>query len=77
MFSVIFIEREDYVKISFRSKGDFQANAFAAEHFNGGGHKNAAGGYSDLSLEKTLEKFEKLLPDYKKQLLENHIHNVE
>lgn len=77
MFSVIFIEREDYVKISFRSKGDFQANAFAAEHFNGGGHKNAAGGYSELSLEKTLEKFEKLLPDYKKQLLENHIHNVE
>ncbi len=77
MFSVIFIEKEDHVKISFRSKGDFQANAFATEHFNGGGHKNAAGGYSELSLEKTLEKFENLLPDYKKQLLENNIHNVE
>jgi len=77
MFSVIFIERVDHIKISFRSKGDFPANTFAANHFNGGGHKNAAGGYSDLSLDETLEKFENLLPEYKKQLLENHIHNVE
>lgn len=76
MFSVIFIEREDHIKISFRSKGDFQANTFAAQHFNGGGHKNAAGGYSEFPLDETLEKFENLLPDYKKQLLENHIHNV-
>lgn len=77
MFSVIFIEKEDYIKISLRSKGDFPANSFAASHFNGGGHKNAAGGYSELPLNETLEKFENLLPQYKNQLLENHIHNVE
>ncbi|MFP4620675.1 MAG: DHH family phosphoesterase [Bacteroidales bacterium] len=77
MFSVIFIERKNHIKVSFRSKGDFQANAFAANHFNGGGHKNAAGGYSELPMDETLDKFENLLPQYKKQLLENHIHNVD
>lgn len=77
MFSVIFIEQEDYVKISFRSKGDFYANRFASSHFNGGGHQNAAGGYSELSLEETLEKFESLLPEYKAQLLENHLYHAD
>ncbi|MBS3808258.1 MAG: bifunctional oligoribonuclease/PAP phosphatase NrnA [Bacteroidales bacterium] len=75
MFSVIFIQQEDYVKISFRSKGDFYANRFASKHFGGGGHKNAAGGYSDLSMEETLEKFESLLPEYKTQLLKNHLYH--
>ena len=77
MFSVIFIEQEDYVKISFRSKGDFYANRFASNHFNGGGHKNAAGGYSELSMKQTLEKFESLLPEYKTQLLENHLYHAD
>jgi phosphoesterase RecJ-like protein len=77
MFSVIFIEQEGYVKISFRSKGDFYANRFASAHFNGGGHKNAAGGFSELSLEETLEKFEALLPQYKAQLLENHLYHAD
>ena len=39
-----FVEREGIVKISFRSKGDFSVNQFARDHFNGGGHINAAGG---------------------------------
>lgn len=77
MFSVIFIEREDHIKISFRSKGQFQANMFAAKHFNGGGHKNAAGGYSEFPLDEALVKFESLIPEYKKQLVENHFHNVD
>lgn len=32
------------VRISLRSKGDFSVNDFSAQYFNGGGHKNAAGG---------------------------------
>jgi len=76
MFSVIFIEQKDHVKISFRSKGDFYTNRFAANHFNGGGHKNAAGGYSDLSMEETLQKFESLLPDYKSQLQDNPLYHA-
>ncbi len=67
-FTAIFIEKEKQVKISFRSKGDFPANKFAEDHFNGGGHKNASGGHSTDSLEITLKKFRELLPKYEKEL---------
>lgn len=69
-FALIFIEsqQEEIVKISLRSKGDFSVNDFARSHFSGGGHTNAAGGRSTLSLEDTVKKFEELLPDYKDQL---------
>jgi len=56
------------IKISLRSKGDFSVNEFSRAHFNGGGHTNAAGGASKLSLEETLEKFISILPNYKKEL---------
>lgn len=70
IFSVIFIEdmQKDFYKISFRSKGDFDVNEFARKYFNGGGHINAAGGRSDLSLKETLDKFEKLLEQHKEEL---------
>jgi len=69
-FAVIFIEsqQEEIVKISLRSKGDFSVNDFARLHFSGGGHTNAAGGRSTISLEETVRKFKDLLPDYKNQL---------
>ena len=44
---------DGFVKMSFRSKGDFSVNDFARENFSGGGHHNAAAGKSDLSLEDT------------------------
>ncbi|MEI8136627.1 MAG: DHH family phosphoesterase, partial [Bacteroidota bacterium] len=54
----LFMESPDgYIKISFRSKGKIDVNKFAREHFSGGGHINAAGGKSDLSLEETVNKF--------------------
>lgn len=70
IFAVIFIEKEneDMVKISFRSKGDFDVNKFARAHFDGGGHINAAGGKSDLSLNNTIVKFNKILPQYTEEL---------
>lgn len=67
-FSAFFVERDGVVKTSFRSKGSFDVNKFARAHFSGGGHANAAGGMSELSLTKTLAKFVALLPEYKKQL---------
>ena len=67
-FSAFFIEKKDHVKVSFRSKGNFPVNTFSAGHFNGGGHRNASGGELYESLEATLEKFRKLLPEYKEQL---------
>jgi len=67
-FSAFFIEREDHIKVSFRSKGDFAVNEFSKKHFNGGGHLNAAGGESYTTMKETLEKFKKLLPAYKEKL---------
>ena len=68
-FAAFFVEREDIIKISFRSKGNFDVNSFARENFNGGGHFNAAGAHSVLSLDSTLLKFVELLPKYKTKLL--------
>jgi phosphoesterase RecJ-like protein len=67
IFSAIFIEnnQENIIKISLRSKGNFSVNEFARAHFEGGGHINAAGGKSDLSLRDTVEKFISILPAYK------------
>ncbi|WP_333877985.1 DHH family phosphoesterase [Flavobacterium sp.] len=62
-FAAIFIEHKDekIIKISFRSQGSFDVNQFARDHFNGGGHINAAGGKSYESLHDTVKKFENLL----------------
>jgi len=59
VFSVIFIENynEQIIKMSFRSQGDFDVNVFAQKYFNGGGHKNAAGGRSDKKLAQSIADF--------------------
>src|SRR5690606_23262470 len=69
-FAVIFIEnkQENIVKISFRSKNNFSVNDFARNHYNGGGHINAAGGKSSQSLNKTITEFISILPRYKDEL---------
>ncbi|MEM0578530.1 DHH family phosphoesterase [Flavobacterium polysaccharolyticum] len=63
VFSAIFIENQEekIIKISFRSQGAFDVNEFARNHFNGGGHINAAGGKSEESLSATVAKFEELV----------------
>ena len=48
---------EDFVKISFRSKDHVDVNQFSRNHFNGGGHINAAGGKYMKSIEETIEDF--------------------
>ncbi len=57
--SVIFIEDsfEEIIKVSFRSKGKIDVNKFSKKYFNGGGHKNASGGYSNGSIIETEKKF--------------------
>ena len=66
MLAAIFIEdlQQGIIKISLRSKGDFSVNKMSREHFHGGGHTNAAGGKSDDNIEKTIEKFISILPQY-------------
>ena len=66
--AAMFTESKDMVKISFRSVGSFSVNEFARKHFAGGGHANAAGGRSDLSLQDTLERFKSLVIKNKQQL---------
>jgi phosphoesterase RecJ-like protein len=67
-FAAFFSENKGEIRISFRSKGNFAANLFSKNHFSGGGHKNAAGGISYLSLNETIAKFKTLLPQYKDEL---------
>ena len=69
--SVLMYDRGEEIKISFRSLGTFSVNEMARVHFEGGGHRNASGGSSKLSLEQTLEKFLKVLPGYKEKLISN------
>jgi phosphoesterase RecJ-like protein len=67
VFTAIFIENkeEGIIKISFRSQGSFDVNQFARDHFQGGGHSNAAGGKSEVSMEETINKFESLVQNLK------------
>jgi phosphoesterase RecJ-like protein len=53
----LFNEAQDHVKISLRSKGRLDMNKLARTWFDGGGHVNAAGGKSRLSLEETEKRF--------------------
>ncbi len=59
--AAIIIQKENEIKLSFRSIGNFAVNKFAEEHFGGGGHKHASGGVSELPLEETEEKFKSLI----------------
>ena len=59
---------QNIIKMSFRSNGDFSVKDFAEKHFEGGGHKNASGGRSNLSLRETIEKIELLLDEYQDTL---------
>ncbi len=63
-FTALFVEKKEVIRASFRSKGNFPVNRVATEHFHGGGHVNAAGGDSFLTMEETLKIFESLLVDY-------------
>ncbi len=68
LVTALFIEKEDHIKISFRSKGSFPINSFATQFFNGGGHKNAAGGESYEDLAVTVKKFENLIEKYSDEI---------
>jgi phosphoesterase RecJ-like protein len=64
------VERRDKVKLSLRSKGEFPANEICKKYFHGGGHRNAAGGFSNDNLEQVVNQFKLILPEYKKLLIQ-------
>ena len=55
--SVMFLEHTNFIRVSLRSRGQVDVNLFARRYFNGGGHKNAAGGKSFVSMEETIEHY--------------------
>lgn len=70
IFSIIFIEnkQEGIIKISLRSKGNFNVNEFARNHYSGGGHINASGGRTSLPMTHAVKEFISILPQYKNAL---------
>jgi len=63
--AVFLSEELNFTKFSFRSKGQIDVNKIARGYFNGGGHKNAAGGRLDMSLKESI--------NYLKDVIENKI----
>lgn len=64
--AAIIMEKEDEVKMSFRSTGNCPVNDFAATYFSGGGHKNAAGGHSFEKLDTVVTNFRNLVSYFNK-----------
>ena len=64
--SALFTENGDgqYIRVSLRSKGKTDVNGLARRFFNGGGHKNAAGGRLYMHLEDVPAYYEKSLREY-------------
>ena len=74
-FAVIFMENsnDNVIRISLRSRGDFDVNQFSKNIFGGGGHKNAAGAISKKSLDNTINYFLDSLKNYKESLKSKHL----
>lgn len=64
--SALFTENIDgqYIRVSLRSKGRINVNRFAIRFFNGGGHRNAAGGRLYIPLEAVPAYFEQALDNW-------------
>lgn len=66
--SVLITDKDKKLRLSFRSKGDFSVNELAREHFNGGGHKNAAGGKTSEKVDVFIDRLKTVMEDNKEQL---------
>ena len=60
----MFIETHRDIRVSLRSRGDVDVNVFARRYFGGGGHRNAAGGKSFVTMEETIRHFERSVREY-------------
>jgi bifunctional oligoribonuclease and PAP phosphatase NrnA len=63
IFTAMFIEKEGFIKLSFRSKGKFPSNEIASQYFHGGGHRNASGGEFPDTLDNTIGYFLNILKE--------------
>jgi phosphoesterase RecJ-like protein len=71
VLAVFFTENKGFIKLSFRSVGEFSVDNMSRKYFNGGGHKNASGGKSFASLDETVSFFKSVLPEFSEELGKN------
>ncbi len=64
-FAVFIAEKDGAVKLSLRSKGNLKVNEIARKHFSGGGHINASGGVSQVSVNETIKIVEHIINNLK------------
>ncbi|MEG1037441.1 MAG: bifunctional oligoribonuclease/PAP phosphatase NrnA [Mucinivorans sp.] len=64
-FSAMLIQTKECVKLSLRSVGELDVNVIARAHFNGGGHKNAAGGKFFGTMDEAIATLEAVIADLK------------
>jgi phosphoesterase RecJ-like protein len=62
--SALLLENHKFIRVSLRSRGDVDVNAFARRYFDGGGHKNAAGGKSTDTMEETLARYKRAVREF-------------
>lgn len=67
-YSIFMRDDTEYIKVSTRSKGEFPVNRICEKYFNGGGHKNAAGGEFHGTLEEAVDVFMSILNENDKYL---------
>ena len=56
--AALITEKENQVRLSLRSSGNFSVNQLSRAYFNGGGHENAAGGSLELNFGEAIKYFE-------------------
>jgi bifunctional oligoribonuclease and PAP phosphatase NrnA len=56
--SALFVENDNFIRVSLRSKGKYSVNALSNMFFNGGGHDKAAGGKLFITLDEVPKYFE-------------------
>ncbi|MDE5638057.1 MAG: bifunctional oligoribonuclease/PAP phosphatase NrnA, partial [Alistipes sp.] len=62
-----FLAHRKFIRVSLRSRGDVDVNVFARKYFDGGGHRNAAGGKSYVSMEETIEHFRRSVEEFARE----------
>jgi len=64
----LLMERNEFIKVSLRSHGEFAVHSLCEKYFHGGGHKNAAGGEIAMPLEEAEKYFLQIMKEHEHEL---------
>lgn len=62
--SAMFLGHHKFIRVSLRSRGEVDVNLFARRYFDGGGHRNAAGGKSYVSMDETVARYIRCVEEF-------------